>query len=73
VKAAAAMGTCYTRSTFPKVITELETQLLLSGRLRFLSDQDLRGLFDQCEEVGRILNGLMKTVKNRIRAKRMKE
>jgi len=54
-------------------LRELETQLLLSGRLRFLSDQDLRGLFDQCEEVGRILNGLMKTVKNRIRAKRMKE
>jgi len=54
-------------------LRELETQLLLSGRLRFLSEQDLRGLFDQCEEVGRILNGLMKTVKNRIRAKRMTE
>jgi four helix bundle protein len=54
-------------------LRELETQLLPSGRLRFLSEQDLRGLFDQCEEVGRILNGLMKTVKNRVRAKRMKE
>ena len=54
-------------------LRELETQLLPSGRLRFLNEQDLRGLFDQCEEVGRILNGLMKTVKNRVRAKRMKE
>ena len=53
-------------------LRELETQLLLSGRLKFVSEQDLRGLFDQCEEVGRILNGLMKTVRNRVRAKRMR-
>jgi four helix bundle protein len=52
-------------------LRELETQLLLSGRLKFLSEQDLRGLFDQCEEVGRILSGWMQTVKNRVRTKRM--
>jgi four helix bundle protein len=54
-------------------LRELETQLLLSRRLRFLGEPELQELFDQCEEVGRILNGLMKTVKNRVRAKRMKE
>jgi len=54
-------------------LRELETQLLLSGRLRFVSEEDLRRLFDQCEEIGRILNGLMKTVKNRVRAKRISE
>jgi four helix bundle protein len=53
-------------------LRELETQLLLSGRLKFLGEQDLRELFDQCEEIGRILNGLMKTVKSRVRTKHMK-
>ena len=37
-------------------LRELETQLLLSGRLRFLRERELREVFDQCEELGRILN-----------------
>ena len=51
-------------------LRELETQLLLCGRLRFLSEPELKQVFDLCEEVGRILNGLMKTVKGRIENRR---
>ena len=50
-------------------LRELETQLLLSKRLRLLKDTDAQPMFDQCDEVGRLLNGLMKTVGNRIQAK----
>src|SRR5258705_3867057 len=34
-------------------LRELETQLLLSKRLRLLEDADTRPVFEQCEEVGR--------------------
>ena len=50
-------------------LRELETQALLAQRLRFLTEAETKPLFDQCDEVGRILNGLMKTVSSRIQAK----
>ena len=53
-------------------LRELETQLLLSKRLHLLKDTETRALFEQCEEVGRLLNGLMRTVRNRIQAKQRK-
>jgi four helix bundle protein len=53
-------------------LRELETQLLLSRRLRFLNETDTRAVLDQCDEVGRILNGLMRTVRNRIKATQRK-
>jgi len=51
-------------------LRELETQTLLAQRLRLLKEADTKPVFDQCHEVGRILNGLMKTVRTRIEAKR---
>jgi len=51
-------------------LRELETQMLLANRLRMLSDADSPPIFDQCDEVGRVLNGLMKTVRKRIETKR---
>jgi four helix bundle protein len=53
-------------------LRELETQLLLSRRLRLVKEAEIRSLFEQCEEVGRLLNGLMRTVRNRIHAKQRK-
>jgi four helix bundle protein len=51
-------------------LRELETQMLLAKRLRFLKEADTQPVFEQCGEVGRILNGLMTTVKSRIDQKR---
>ena len=53
-------------------LRELETQLLLSRRLRLLKETETSAMFEQCEEVGRLLNGLMRTVRNRIQAKQRK-
>ena len=50
-------------------LRELETQVLLSKRLRFLKEAKTRSVLDQCDEVGRLLNGLMRTVRNRLQAK----
>jgi len=41
-------------------LRELETQVLLATRMRFLRDTE--SLLDQCGEVGRVLNGLMKSI-----------
>jgi four helix bundle protein len=54
-------------------LRELETQLLLSKRLQLLKDAETRPIFEQCEEVGRLLNGLMRTVRSRIQTSRTKE
>jgi len=50
-------------------LRELETQTLLAKRLRLLKDNEVQVVFDQCDEVGRLLNGLMKTVRSRIQAR----
>jgi four helix bundle protein len=51
-------------------LRELETQMLLTKRLRLLKEAETQPVFEQCSEVGRLLNGLMTTVKNRIQCKR---
>jgi len=43
-------------------LRELETQVLLAGRLGFMSDDQSRMLLEQSSEVGRLLNGLMKSI-----------
>ncbi len=43
-------------------VRELETQIALANRLRFMSDDDHRIVLDQCREVGRLLNGLMNSI-----------
>ena len=42
---------------------ELETHVMLSERLRFISQSDARRLLNQCAEVGRLVTGLAKSLK----------
>jgi len=43
--------------------SEVETQLEIAGRLGYLSDERLRVLIDQRDEIGRMLFGLIRKVK----------
>jgi len=43
-------------------LRELETQVMLANRLRFVRDEESRNLLEHCGEVGRLLNGLMKSI-----------
>jgi four helix bundle protein len=49
-------------------LRELETQVILAGRLRLVSDDDRHQMIEQCAEVGRLLNGLMKSLRRRASA-----
>jgi four helix bundle protein len=44
-------------------LAELETQILIARRLHYLEECGAEVLLDQVEEVGRILNGLVNSVK----------
>ncbi len=43
-------------------LCELETQLRIGGRLRYLDDEGLADLLKQASVVGRLLNGLIRSV-----------
>jgi four helix bundle protein len=43
-------------------LREVETHVMLANRLRFVDDAVGRILLERCGEVGRLLNGLMKSV-----------
>ena len=43
-------------------LREVETQVILAKRLEFLRDEEASALLDECGEVGRLLNGLMKSI-----------
>ena len=45
-------------------LAELETLLIISGNLRYLSPQDADGLLKQCDDIGRLLAGLKTSLKN---------
>ena len=47
-------------------LAELETQLLLAHRLRYLKDEQLQGVSGLLNEVGRMLRGLQKSIKRRL-------
>jgi len=49
-------------------MAEIETQLLISIRLRYLEEQSLSQLFDACGEIGRILRGLKKSLESNLAA-----
>ncbi len=44
---------------------ELETQLLISTNLMFISKEDYQNISREAEIVGKLLNGLIKSIKNR--------
>ena len=43
-------------------VRELETQVILVNRLRFLTDDNSRAVLEQCGEVGRLISGLMNSI-----------
>jgi four helix bundle protein len=42
---------------------ELETHFLLAGRLSYLNNDEVTGILSQTEEVGRMLAGLIRSLK----------
>ncbi len=49
-------------------LAELETQVELLSRLNMISTEQLRAALDSCDEVGRILRGLRKSLDNKLAA-----
>jgi four helix bundle protein len=45
-------------------LSEIETQLLLAERLKYLAPDLTAHLIDKCAEVGRLLNGLMRSLED---------
>jgi four helix bundle protein len=44
---------------------EVETQLEIAARLRLMNETDKTNLNEMCNEVGRILNGLIRSIRGR--------
>ncbi|MBI4662634.1 MAG: four helix bundle protein [Verrucomicrobia bacterium] len=44
-------------------LQESETQLVIAQRLAYLAAREAEGLLDQTAEVGRIINGLIKSIR----------
>jgi four helix bundle protein len=47
-------------------LRELETQMILAHRLRFISAAPSQALLSECSEVGRLWNGLMQSIQSRV-------
>ncbi len=45
-------------------LCELETQLLMAGRLRYIDEGRLDGLLHQSAEVGKLVHGLMRALRS---------
>ena len=48
-------------------LMELETHLLIAGRLTYAKESDLTPLLSQASEVGKMLNGLIKSLKAKLK------
>jgi four helix bundle protein len=46
-------------------VAELETQVMLASRMRFVAEQEADELLAQADEVGKMLRGVQKTLKAR--------
>jgi len=44
---------------------ELQTQLEISKRVKYLSDVDLKSMIEHCKEVEKMLNSLIKSLENK--------
>ena len=42
---------------------ELETQLIVSNKVGYLSEMEFNSMLETCEEISRLLNGLLKSLK----------
>jgi four helix bundle protein len=47
-------------------LAEVETQLLLAQRLQYVSEEDAKPILQQVAEVGKILNGLIKSIADQL-------
>ncbi len=47
-------------------LSELETQLILSQRLRYINEQELNAILLKTEETGKILRGLQRSLKAKL-------
>lgn len=45
---------------------EVETQLIISRNLNFISEKDFEELNSELDQIGKMLQGLIKSIKNRI-------
>ncbi|MFN5309443.1 MAG: four helix bundle protein [Candidatus Kapaibacterium sp.] len=46
-------------------LAELETMLILSSEMNFLTEENLQTLSKDCEEISKLLNGLLKSLSTR--------
>ncbi len=46
-------------------LTELETQLIIASNIKYLSEDDFESLMPNLKEIGKMLMGLIKYVKNK--------
>lgn len=46
-------------------VSELQNQLIISNEIGYLDKSKFETLFEQCNSVGRLLNGLIKSTQNR--------
>jgi four helix bundle protein len=44
-------------------LKELETHLLIAGRLSYLENQELQPVLDECDEIGKMLNSLIEKLR----------
>jgi len=47
-------------------LSEIETQILIAQRLKFLSDECAKGILENIHEIGRMMNGLRNSLKNKL-------
>ena len=46
-------------------VAEIETQIIIAERLKYISNEELKKLEERLKEIGVMLNGLVKSLKNK--------
>ena len=49
-------------------LSELETQIMLCERLNYIEKKEAGGLLSKCSEIGKMLNGLLYKLNNKMKA-----
>jgi four helix bundle protein len=47
-------------------LAELETHIQIAGRLKYLNQNQLKGVLDKTKKIGRMLNGLRRSIEKKI-------
>ena len=48
-------------------LVEVETQILIAGDLKYLTDSEIESILKQSAETGRIINGLMRSLRDKLK------